>query len=87
MSTLVEKVDGPAHYGGKDNPYEVIKVLRAWLTPQEYAGAMKFNIIKYTARHREKGGAEDLEKALWYQRELDRFIAEVGYDTIYPKAA
>ena len=25
-----EMVNGPAHYGGVDNPYEVIKVCEAW---------------------------------------------------------
>ena len=47
-----EAVDHPAHYGGKDNPYEVIKVLEAWLTPEEFAGFLKGNVIKYQARAR-----------------------------------
>lgn len=65
-----EAVDHPAHYGGADDPYEVIKVLEAWgLTEDAYL----FNVIKYLARAGKKGDAvEDHKKARWY---LDRKIA------------
>ena len=66
-------VDHPIHYGGEGNPYEVIKVMEAWLTADEYRGALKFNIHKYLARAHLKGGLLDLKKALWYQNELIRF--------------
>lgn len=59
-------VDHPPHYGGADNPYEVIKVLEAWLTRDEMIGALKFQIHCYLARSRRKNGAEDHAKALWY---------------------
>lgn len=66
-STLTERrqasqVDHPLHYGGADNAFETIKVLEAWLTPEEYVGFLKGNAIKYLSRHRHKGGAQDLEK-------------------------
>ena len=70
-------VDHPQHYGGAENPYEVIKVLQAWLTPEEYVGFLKGNALKYNARHRQKGGREDLRKAQWYQNELVRFTASL----------
>ncbi len=69
-----EKVDHPNHYGGKENVYEVIKVLEAWLTEEEFVGAMKFNIIKYQARAREKGGNTDLAKAAWYSAYLVDYL-------------
>ena len=69
----MSRIDHPVHYGGADNPYEVIKVLRAWLTPEEYRGFLRGNVIKYVARARLKGGREDYEKAKWYQDELVRF--------------
>lgn len=69
---MTERVNHPQHYGGADNPYEVIKVLRAWLTPEEYRGFLKGNVIKYEARARDKGGLEDYRKAKWYQDELVR---------------
>jgi hypothetical protein len=65
-----EAVNHPAHYGGEDNPYEVIKVLHAW-----FPGGIPFsvgNVIKYVARAGKKDPArelEDLEKAAWYLQE------------------
>lgn len=68
-----EQVDHPPHYGGADNPYEVIKVLHAWLTPEQLDGFCRGNVIKYVARAGKKGGqaTQDLKKARWY---LDRLI-------------
>ena len=64
-----EAVNHPAHYGGKRNPYEAIKVIEAW--------GLSFhlgNTVKYIARAPHKGAQiQDLEKARWY---LDRAIAQ-----------
>ncbi len=68
-----EAVSHPSHYGGKDNQYEVIKVLEAWLTPEEFAGFCKGNVIKYQARARMKGGTQDISKAAWYANRLADF--------------
>lgn len=74
---MTEQVHHPAHYGGEDNPYEVIKVCRAWLTPEEYIGALKFQVWKYTARAGKKGNAATcMAKAKFYQDELTRFVNE-----------
>jgi Protein of unknwon function (DUF3310) len=70
-----EQVSHPAHYGGADNPYEVIKVMEAWLTPQEFVGALKFNIHKYFARADKKGGAADYKKGVWYAAYLRDYLA------------
>ncbi len=64
-----EPVDHPAHYGGKDNPYEAIKVIEAWKL-----GFCLGNTVKYIARAGKKSAQtelEDMEKARWY---LDRQI-------------
>lgn len=66
-----EAVNHPSHYGGPDNPYEVIKVLQAWGLE---ADALLWNTVKYIARAGKKDPAkhvEDLEKARFY---LDRRI-------------
>jgi hypothetical protein len=68
-----ETVNHPPHYGG-DTTYEVVKVMEAWLTPEEFIGAMKFNSFKYGARHRSKGGLEDLKKKKWYDDKLADFL-------------
>lgn len=65
-----ENVNHPKHYGGENNPYEVIKVIEAW--------DLSFclgNTVKYVARAGKKDPKkkiEDLEKANWYlQREIE----------------
>ena len=71
----IEQVDHPAHYGGRDNPYEAIKVIRAW-----DLGFSLGNAVKYIARAGKKNPSkkiEDLKKAIWYieeeiSNELDR---------------
>jgi len=62
-----DPVSNPQHYGGKDNPYEVFKVVRAWGL---HNNAWLFNVIKYVARHQKKGNPlEDLKKAREYLNE------------------
>lgn len=68
-------VDHPAHYGGADNPYEVIKVIEAW--------GLDFclgNTVKYIARAGKKdprAHLEDLRKAAWYlQRRISQIESE-----------
>lgn len=57
----------PQHYGGKDNPYEAIKVIEAW-----EVGFNLGNTLKYISRAGKKDDTiQDLEKALFY---LDREI-------------
>jgi hypothetical protein len=64
-------VNHPAHYGGEDDPYEVIKVIEAW-----GLGFHLGNAVKYIARAGKKSTVtekQDLEKAAWYVgRELER---------------
>lgn len=62
----------PEYYGGKDNTYEVFRVLEEWdLDKDFYLG----NVIKYVARAGKKDSSktkEDLQKALVYlQRRID----------------
>lgn len=71
---IVDLSEGPRpeYYGGKDNAYEVFKVLEAWeLDKDFYLG----NVIKYIARAGKKNKfkeKEDLQKALVYlQRRID----------------
>ena len=62
-----ENVNHPEHYGGKENPYEAIKVIRAW-----ELGFSLGNTIKYIARAGKKDPSkriEDLHKAMWYLQE------------------
>ena len=69
----VDEVNNPKHYtvGG----YEAIDVIRAKLTPEEYIGGLKWQILKYTMRANYKGHHDqDCEKATWYANELVDFL-------------
>lgn len=62
-----EQINHPDHYGGKDNPFEVIKVIRAWGLTFSLG-----NVVKYIARAGKKDPSkriEDLHKAMWYLQE------------------
>lgn len=75
--TANENVNHPNHYGG-DTQYEVIKVLEAWLTKEEFIGFLKGNIIKYTARAGKKDSStlmQDHAKGSWYDNYLKEFLA------------
>jgi len=60
----MNNVNHPAHYGGKDNIYETIKVIDAW--------GLNFNLgnaVKYISRAGKKDKTktvEDLKKAVFY---------------------
>ena len=75
--TKSEHVNHPDHYGGGDNPYEVVKVAEAWGFDKD---AYLFNALKYVARAGKKDPAktaEDLKKAIWYiERRIQRLVAK-----------
>lgn len=54
---------GGAHYK-KYGDYQPWQVLAKWMTPEELKGAMKKEVITYLAREADKGGREDIEKAM-----------------------
>lgn len=59
-----DRVNHPPHYGGKDDPYEAIKLVEGW-----GLGFSAGNALKYLCRAGRKDGSllvEDLEKCLWY---------------------
>lgn len=64
----MEKVNHPDHYGGEDNPMEVIKIIEHYKL-----GFRTGNVVKYVLREGKKNGLEDLKKARWY---LDREISK-----------
>lgn len=61
---MSDPVNHPEHYNSGD--IECIDAIRAALTPEEFRGFCKGNMIKYAWRERHKGGDESLEKARWY---------------------
>lgn len=74
MNLTNEMVNHPSHYGGEENPYEVIKVCEAWELDKD---AYLFNVVKYVARAGKKDAnkeLEDLKKAFFY---LERKISNL----------
>lgn len=64
---MSDNINHPKHYGGEDNQYEAIKVIRAW-----ELGFSLGNVVKYISRAGKKDPSkriEDLKKALWYLQE------------------
>lgn len=66
-----ENVNHPNHYGGKDNPFEPVKIINYYHLNFDLG-----NVIKYTLRAGKKDNnskKQDLQKALWYlQNELEK---------------
>ncbi len=63
FSHLLDKIN-PHHY--KRLPKETIERIQDNLTPEEFKGYLKGNILKYLDRYENKNGVEDLKKANWY---------------------
>jgi hypothetical protein len=64
-----DAVNHPAHYGGEDDPYEVIKVAEAWGFDED---AYLFQVLKYIRRDK-NDQLEDLKKAQFFlSRRIER---------------
>jgi hypothetical protein len=59
---------GGSHY--KDMPIQPWEAMEAWMTPEEYRGYHKGVAIGYLARERQKGGLQDIEKAVHHLHRL-----------------
>lgn len=58
---MTDNVYKPKHYVQGD--HECIDEIKAMLTPEEFKGFLKGNVIKYRFRANLKNGAEDVAKA------------------------
>lgn len=65
----------PDHY--KNGDHDLLWHLKDILTPEEFRGAMKMNIIKYVVRENNKNGIEDIDKAKEYLSRFEEFEKEV----------
>lgn len=74
--TKHDAVQNPAHYDLFPGQ-QVIDIIRATLTPEEFAGYLKGNVLKYRLRAGEKGDpVEDLGKAAKYRAWLYQYGAK-----------
>ena len=71
----IDVVNKAAHYN--QGGIECIKAIEASMSPEEYAGFLKGQVVKYIWRYRHKGKpSEDLKKARYYLDELIRVTEE-----------
>jgi len=63
---------GGTHY--KDMPVQPWVVMESVLTPEEFRGFLKGNIIKYSMRQGRKEGSDDAAKAFHYLQKLNEIL-------------
>lgn len=65
-------VNHPNHYNSYSR--EVIDTMQGSMTPEEFKGYLKGNVMKYINRYQFKNGVEDLKKAQWYLNKLTEVV-------------
>lgn len=66
VKTVEDNVNQPNHYKLDGLDVEVLDIIKAVLSKEEFEGFLHGNVIKYTLRTNKKNGVEDLEKAYKY---------------------
>lgn len=66
---------GGDHY--KNMGVQPWKAMESWMTPEQFAGFLRGNAIKYLARCDAKGGLDDIKKARHY---IDKLVEVRGED-------
>jgi hypothetical protein len=61
---MSEMVNHPQHYGGEENPYEVIKVIEA--TEMDFHLGNAYKYIARAGKKETDKEIQDLKKAIWY---------------------
>ncbi len=65
---------GGDHYRAKKvQPWTAME---AWMSPAEFEGFLRGNVIKYIARYRDKDGLKDVYKAKHYLERLVELLEE-----------
>ena len=67
-----EKQIGGSHY--KDMTVQPWAVMKSVLTPEEFRGFLKGNIIKYSMRQGKKADSDDVGKARHYAAKLKEVL-------------
>lgn len=72
-----DRQEGGNHYK-KHGVHQPWDVLRSWLTPEEYRGWLKGNMIVYLARERDKDGILNISKTVHFgEKFLEVFADEL----------
>lgn len=71
---MTDVVNKPLHYN--TGAIECIEAIRASMSPLEFRGYLKGNVLKYMWRYNYKGKpTEDVAKANWYLNYLQKELA------------
>ena len=63
---------GGEHYRAKTiQPWTAME---SWMTPEQFEGYLRGNVIKYIARYKDKNGIEDVYKARHYLERLTEHL-------------
>jgi len=74
MQGSIDDVNHPPHY--KIGGIETIDMIKAKLTPEEFRGYLKGNVVKYLTRAGYKDDAgKDVDKMVWYATKLQTLYA------------
>ena len=79
LSADEQQVNG-RHY--LDMPMQPWDVMQAVLTPEEFRGFLKGNVIKYAMRQGKKDGTDDAGKAQHYAQKLAEIDAQEPRDEL-----
>jgi hypothetical protein len=66
--TMYDTQIGGSHYASKT--IQPLEVMRSWMTPEQFKGYLRGNIIKYSCRCDDKGGSVDIRKLIQYAEVL-----------------
>ena len=66
---MPDVVNHPEHYC-ENGKIECIDALQDAMSPEEFKGFCKGNVMKYLWRSNKKNGTEDLKKAQWFMNKL-----------------
>ena len=65
---------GGEHYRAK--AVQPWTAMESWMTPEEFEGFLRGNVIKYIARYKDKDGIKDVLKAKHYLEKLLECLEE-----------
>ena len=67
---------GGSHYTNK--AIQPWTAMESWMTPEQFEGFLRGNVIKYIARYKDKDGLKDVLKAKHYLEKLIECLEERG---------
>ena len=68
MSANELQVGGDHYKSKKVQPWDAME---SWMSPEQFEGFLRGNVIKYIARYKDKDGLKDVQKARHY---LDKLL-------------